>query len=77
MKRQSKLTEKEQQQERTVAQARQSGAVEFAGVEEMLRHDALHTPVPPRIAERLADSIRQEPSRPQPWWRRWFGGTAS
>ena len=42
-------------------------------VEEMLRHDALHTPVPPTIAHRLSESIGQMPAPPRPWWRRLFG----
>ena len=40
-------------------------------VEEMLRHDARHTPVPPNIAHRLQESIGPVDTRP--WWRRLFG----
>ena len=73
MKRQSKLTQQEQEQ--LAAQQQQSAAQEFEGVEEMIRHDALHTPVPPRIAERLDESISQLPPPPaKAWWRRLFGG---
>lgn len=46
---------------------------EFASVEEMLRHDHAQTEVPPVVAERLKDSIAQEPKPSRPWWRRWFG----
>jgi len=49
---------------------------EFGSVEEMLRHDALHTPVPPRIEKRLAESISKEtPPAPASWWKRLFGGS--
>jgi hypothetical protein len=41
----------------------------------MLRHDALHTSVPPTIAHRLAESVSQLPPPPaRGWWRRFFGG---
>ena len=48
MKHQTKLTQQEQEQLAAEQQQTQSpSAREFASVEEMLRHDALHTPVPP------------------------------
>lgn len=73
MKRQSKLTQQEQEQ--LAAQQQQSAAQEFESVEEMIRHDALDTPVPPRIAERLDESISQLPPPPaKAWWRRLLGG---
>ncbi len=54
-----------------------SAAHEFANAEEMLRHDALHTPLPPAIAERLRDSVAQMPAPPRPsWWRRLLGGSS-
>jgi hypothetical protein len=73
MKRQSKLTSRqsEQQQQHSNQQAEQHAALEFPTVEEMLRHDARHTPVPPSIAHRLQESIG--PVQPRPWWRRLFG----
>jgi len=42
-------------------------------VEEMLRHDALHTPVPPTIAHRLKQSIGPVAPPQRSWWRRLFG----
>jgi hypothetical protein len=43
-------------------------------VEEMLRHDASRTPVPPTIAHRLAESIGPSSlPRERAWWRRFFG----
>ena len=76
MKRQTKLTQQEQEQLAAGQQQTQSSsAKEFASVEEMLRHDALHTPVPPTIAYRLEESISQLPPPPgRAWWRRFFGG---
>jgi hypothetical protein len=65
-----------QQQERTAAgrqEVQQPTAREFASVEEMLRHDVLHTPVPPAIVCKLQKSIAQIPAAAQPWWRRLFG----
>jgi hypothetical protein len=72
MKRQ-KLTAQEQEQLAAgLHQAQQEKVIEFASVEAMLRHDALHTPVPPIIEHRLQQSTG--PLRPaRPWWRRLFG----
>ena len=76
MKRQTKLTQQEQEQLAAGQQQTQSSSEkEFASVEEMLRHDALHTPVPPTIAHRLEESTSQlEPPPGRAWWRRFFGG---
>ena len=75
MKSQTKLTQQEQEQLAASHQQTQaSSAQEFASVEEMLRHDALHTPVPPNIADRLAKSASQLPPPPGPaWWQRLLG----
>ena len=60
MKRQTKLTPQEQEQLAAAQQRTQSSSPqEFASVEEMLRHDALHTPVPPNIAP--ADTVTALP----------------
>ena len=76
MKHESKLTPQEQEQLAAAQQQTKSASPqEFASVEEMLRHDALHTPVPPTIAHRLAESVSQLPPPPaRGWWRRFFGG---
>jgi hypothetical protein len=76
MKRQTKLTQQEQEQIAAQQQQTQSSsAQEFGSVEEMLRHDALHTPVPPTIACRLEESVKQlPPPAARGWWRRFFGG---
>ena len=73
MKRQSKLNPKElAEQALAESQAKGQTVTEFANVESMLRHDALHTPVPPSIARRLHDSVGPVP--PPSWWRKLFGG---
>ncbi len=78
MKRQSKLTSEEQEQQQAAEQQSQRPAGrEFATPEEMLRHDALRTPVPPSIAHRLQNSIGQAGPRPASWWRRFFGSSNS
>lgn len=77
MKRHTKLTAKEQEQQAASHQEihqQARGAIEFTTPEEMLRHDALHTPVPPAIGHRLQASTAQLPQRPQSWWKRLFGG---
>ena len=72
MKRQSKLTPREEQA--LSEQISQKHAAKgFASVEEMLRHDALHTPVPPNIGFRLQKSIAGLPSAKPGWLRRFFG----
>jgi hypothetical protein len=73
MKHHSKLTSQEKQQIDLTQQTRLETGREFANVEEMLRHDALHTPVPPAIAHRLQQSLADAPPSARPWWRRLLG----
>jgi hypothetical protein len=75
MKRHIKLTSQSQQahQQTSAEHFKESAAREFATVEDMLRHDCLHTPVPPAIAHRLQESLGQIPAPQRPWWRRLFG----
>jgi hypothetical protein len=54
-------------------QSQPSGGLEFPNVEALLRHDALHTPVPPRIARRLEESLEQLPPPRRSWWQWLFG----
>ena len=79
MNQRSKLNSQEQeheQQQAPLQHAQEASATEFATPEEMLRHDALHTPVPPAIAHRLQESIGKPAPREQSWWRRFFGGSS-
>jgi len=73
MKRQIQFSSQEQQQAAQEQQHRQSAPLEFASPEEMLRHDALHTPVPPSIGRRLQESLARLPAARSSWWRRLLG----
>ena len=75
MKRQTHTTHQEQEQTAAHQQSAQhQTAVEFATAEEMIRHDAALTPVPPVVAGRLHKSITREPKpvAAHRWWQRWF-----
>lgn len=74
MKEQNRLTSQTQAQEQALTdqQTQPESAREFATAEDLLRHDALHTPVPPRIAHRLQESIGKTVPPAGPWWRRIF-----
>lgn len=69
MKQESKHRSQEQLAQTT---AHQATTREFATAEELLRHDAAQTQVPPVIAERLTQSIAKLPQQPQSWWQRWL-----
>jgi hypothetical protein len=71
MKHESKQRAQEQEQLAQTA-AQQSTAREFATTEELLRHDAAQTEVPPVIAERLTKSIQDLPRPTKSWWQRWL-----
>jgi hypothetical protein len=77
MNRQTKLNSQQQQEQQLASahQTQQPAPLEFSTPEEMLRHDALHTAVPPAIAFRLQESISKTPPRPLSWWRRLLGGS--
>jgi hypothetical protein len=73
MKRETKLKSQEQEEQVVGQQSQEQSAIEFATPEDMLRHDALHTPVPPSIAHRLQQSLNQTAPAAQSLWRRLFG----
>jgi hypothetical protein len=75
MKRQHKLNsrEREEQQEAVLEKLTEQTIREFGSPEELLRHDALHTPVPPAIAHRLLESIGAPAPTARSWWRRLLG----
>jgi hypothetical protein len=56
--------------------AASQGPLEFQSAEELLRHDAAQTAVPPEIARRLSQSIAQSAPPRRSWWRRLLGWTA-
>jgi hypothetical protein len=72
MKHEKKFSQEQQQISETQSQ-QTTTAREFASVEELLRHDAKQTAVPPAIAERLNRSLQDEPCPPHSWWQRWLG----
>lgn len=72
MKRQIQFNSQEQPQA-AQQQQQQPAPLEFASAEEMLRHDALRTPVPPGLARRLRESLASLPAARVSWWRRLFG----
>jgi hypothetical protein len=55
------------------AQAARAGVREFQTAEELLRHDAAQTAVPPEIVRRLSQSIAQSAPARRPWWRKLLG----
>ncbi len=74
MKPESKLQHHPREEERAAEEhqhTRETAAREFATPEELLRHDAALTTVPPGLAARLSESARGLPG-PAPWWRRWL-----
>ncbi|MFO1511737.1 MAG: hypothetical protein U1F83_02300 [Verrucomicrobiota bacterium] len=72
MKRQTKHTSQEQEQ-LAAHEKQQVAAREFTSPEQLLKHDAAQTLVPPAVANRLAESLRSEPKQERSWWRRMFG----
>ena len=72
MKQEKKFRQEEQVSE-TQSQSQTSQTVrEFATPEEMLRFDAKQTQMPPRVAQRLSQSLQAEPNARRPWWKRWL-----
>lgn len=71
----SKLRLQHEQAERTEfarQTERQQEVLEFAAAEDAIRADRDQTAVPPEIAERLNESIRQEPKPERTWWNKLF-----
>jgi hypothetical protein len=72
----------QQQQQQTAeselqAQHHSQARQEFHSVEEMIRFDLEQNPAPEKIAERLQESIAQEPPPRKSWWERLFGRSKS
>ncbi|HLZ53942.1 MAG TPA: hypothetical protein VKS19_05635 [Verrucomicrobiae bacterium] len=72
MKQQKKFESQEQQQASETQSQQKTSSREFASVDELLRHDAKQTSVPPDIAQRLARSLQNQTRPARSWWRRWF-----
>jgi len=73
MKHENKFSTGHHHEQAAESRAAHSSPLEFQTAEELLRHDAAHTAVPPNIARRLSESIAQSPPPRRPWWRRWLG----
>jgi hypothetical protein len=73
MKEQNKFSTGRHQEQAAASQAASAGAREFQSVEDLLRHDAAQTAVPPEIARRLSQSIAQPAPPRRPWWRKLLG----
>ncbi|HEY3854313.1 MAG TPA: hypothetical protein VGO67_07985 [Verrucomicrobiae bacterium] len=74
MKQQSKLSTGQKQELSAETQLASTRELRFENAEELLRHDAARTPVPPEIARRLNKSVAELPLQRKSWWRRVFGG---
>jgi hypothetical protein len=72
MKQENKLSAAQHSERAAELRPAASGSLEFQNAEDLLRHDAARTVVPPQIARRLGQSIAQSPPR-RPWWRRLLG----
>lgn len=75
MKQQSKFSQKQEHIEEQ--QAHIQPGQEFANSDELIRHDAAQTIVPPEIAQRLQHSVGDMPEPKTNWLKRLFGGTNS
>jgi hypothetical protein len=74
MKEQNKFSTGRHQEQAAEAQtSANTSALEFQSAEELLRHDAAQTSVPPEVARRLSQSITQSAPPRRPWWRKLFG----
>ena len=75
MKQHSKLSSEQQQEQASATQSQEQAqaARDFATAEALLRHDAGQIPVPPRIAQRLAESSANIPPPNRSWWKKLFG----
>lgn len=70
---QKKKFECQEQQTASEALSQQTTLREFTSVEELLRYDAKQTNVPRVVAERLSQSLQNQPRPSRSWWQRWFG----
>lgn len=66
----SRLNQQQQARQESAQQSQQG--LEFAGVEDLLRHDREQTPAPAALEARVKQSIAAEPPPSRPWWKRWF-----
>jgi hypothetical protein len=72
MKYEKKFRQEEQQQVSQTQSQSQQTIHEFATPEEILRFDLKQTETPARVAERLSQSVKNQPGLARPWWKRLF-----
>jgi len=70
MKHQSKFSTNQQQEQAAELHTAKKAGQEFESVEQLLRHDAGQTLLPPSIAQRLRESIGESEAPRRAWWRR-------
>jgi hypothetical protein len=73
MKQQNKFSAAQHSEQAAELRSAAAGELKFQNAEDLLRHDAAQTAVPPQIARRLGQSIAQSPPPRRPWWRRLLG----
>jgi hypothetical protein len=74
MKHQNRFRQQSAEEQQSLSGQNQQ-VTEFESVDKLLRHDRVHTPVPPSIASRLTQSLERAAASRPPWWRRLFGRT--
>jgi hypothetical protein len=62
--------QKQQEEQQTTAASETKSEVTFASTEEMIRADIAENPPPPEIAERLNESIANEPKKSASFWEK-------
>ncbi len=70
MKQQSKFSTNQQHEHAAESHTVKKAGQEFESVEQLLRHDAGQTVVPPAIAQHLHESLNEPNAPPRAWWRR-------
>lgn len=74
MKKQVKFQPGLKQSTEAAQQQGTESVAEFSSPEHLLRHDASNTAVPPRIGERLRESLAESAPPERPWWKKLLGG---
>ena len=73
MNQRSKLTQREHAEQEVAQSTVPQAAREFASVEDVLRHDAAQTVVPPALTRKIQAAAAILPAPKRAWWRQLFG----
>jgi hypothetical protein len=65
--------EEQSETARTHEQSSETQTLEFGTVDDLLRFDSTHNPVPGEVAERLEKSVAAEKPAQRSWLKRFFG----